>query len=286
MISTPFGFAYSVLMKLPSTSALVTVILLVLAIMAQSAQARSLRQEDVLAGEIRSGWHTEHGQMAALELRLAKGWKTYWRSPGDAGIPPQFDWSGSTNVAKVALHWPTPSVFATNGMQTLGYHDRLILPIEVTAIDPSAPIILAVQMELGVCKEICLPAFFTAQSPLVPQEDSAKMIRKALHEGPKSPKAAGLRQITCQIEPIADGLRLLAKFDFPAFGKHEVVAIEPVDPRIWVSETATRRSGRQLEAAAELVAPSGQPFALERSSLTFTVIAQGQSLEVKGCAAP
>lgn len=254
--------------------------------MTQTAQARSLRQEDILAGAIRSGWHTDVGQMAALELRLAPGWKTYWRSPGDAGIPPQFDWSASSNVAKIALHWPTPSVFETNGMQTLGYYDKLVLPIEVTAIDPQKPVTLALEMELGICKDICLPAFFSVTEALQPQEASAKAIRQALKSGPKTAKSAGLSKVTCQIEPISDGLRLVTRMDLPSQGAHEIVAIEPADPRIWVSDTITRRQGGVLETMAEMVAPSGQPFALQRSSLTFTVIAQGKSVEIMGCAAP
>jgi DsbC/DsbD-like thiol-disulfide interchange protein len=72
------------------------------------------------------------GHMAAVELQLAPGWKTYWRSPGDAGIPPSFDWSGSENVKSVRLHWPAPEVFEANGMQTIGYHERLVLPVEIT----------------------------------------------------------------------------------------------------------------------------------------------------------
>ena len=70
------------------------------------------------------GWQMQNGHhMAGLSLQLAPDWKTYWRAPGEAGIPPLFDWSGSTNVQSVRVHWPSPVVFHLNGMQTIGYHD-------------------------------------------------------------------------------------------------------------------------------------------------------------------
>ena len=84
-----------------------------------AAPALATTQDDVLSAQLRPGWQMENGgHMAAVELQLAPGWKTYWRSPGDAGIPPTFDWSGSDNVRSVRIHWPAPLVFDANGMQT------------------------------------------------------------------------------------------------------------------------------------------------------------------------
>ena len=103
--------------------------------------AHALTQDDVVSARLLSGWQTDRGtHMAALELALAPGWKTYWRAPGDAGIPPSFDFSASTNLKSVRFHWPRPAVFDLNGMQTIGYHDHLVLPIEVTPEDPAQPV--------------------------------------------------------------------------------------------------------------------------------------------------
>jgi suppressor for copper-sensitivity B len=43
-----------------------------------------------------------------VELRVKPGWKTYWRSPGDAGLPPTLDWSGSANLREATLSFPAP----------------------------------------------------------------------------------------------------------------------------------------------------------------------------------
>ncbi len=137
------------------------------AVTPQAAAARATTQEDVLAGSLLTGWQTDAGtHMAGLQLTLAPGWKTYWRSPGDAGIPPQFDWSGSQNLKSVRLHWPSPSVFHTNGYQTIGYIGGVVLPIEVEAKDPSRPVTLSAVMELGICDKVCMPRRCTSRRNL------------------------------------------------------------------------------------------------------------------------
>jgi hypothetical protein len=85
------------------------------------------------------GWRQADGRhMAALRIALAPGWKTYWRAPGEIGLPPRFDWTGSTNVAAVAPLWPRPQLFETAGVQTIGYGDVLTLPLAVSLNDPAA----------------------------------------------------------------------------------------------------------------------------------------------------
>jgi DsbC/DsbD-like thiol-disulfide interchange protein len=107
---------------------------------ASAARAQNLHPSDVVQAELLTGWRTSDGtHIAALRLNLAEGWKTYWRVPGNAGIPPQLDWSGSQNVASVQTHWPQPAVFEQNGMYSIGYHDELVLPIEFTPIRADLP---------------------------------------------------------------------------------------------------------------------------------------------------
>ncbi len=224
--------------------------------------------------------------MAALDLVLAPGWKTYWRSPGDAGIPPSFDWSGSQNVKSVRIHWPAPAVFHTNGLQTIGYHDRLVLPVEITPEDPGKPIRLKVRMELGVCDEICLPAALDLASDLVSPGAPDASIKAALAQRAATAQEAGVTAITCRIDPIKDGLRLTASVGLPDPGLPEVVAFETADREIWVAEAITERRGGELVAMTELVPPNGAPFALDRSKVTVTILAGSGAVEVKGCPAP
>lgn len=103
---------------------------------------------------------------AAIEIAMPKGWKTYWRNPGDAGIPPTFDFSASENVASVVVHYPAPSRIVDKGGTTIGYTDRVLFPVSVAARDPARPVQLRIAAEFGVCKDICVPAAAAIELPL------------------------------------------------------------------------------------------------------------------------
>lgn len=239
---------------------------------------------DVARGEILTGWTADDGSlMAGVRIVLAPGWKTYWRAPGDAGIPPEFDWSASENVAGVAPVWPVPEIFYQNGMRSVGYSHEVVIPLRVRPADPYAPPILAGEVNLGVCQDVCLPVTLslTADLPGTPEEAAA--IREALSRVPVAGDAAGLTAAVCRTEPISDGLRVTASLTLPPVGQDEVAVLEAPSPDVWVSEAETRRDGRVLTAVAEMVPPSGQPFALDRSQVRITVLSGGRAVDIRGC---
>jgi DsbC/DsbD-like thiol-disulfide interchange protein len=99
------------------------------------------------------------GPRAGVEVRLAQGWKTYWRYPGDAGVPPRFDWSGSENLQAANIGWPAPAIFTDeSGSKSIGYHDRIIFPVAVTPADVGQPIRLHLKLDFAVCEKLCVPA--------------------------------------------------------------------------------------------------------------------------------
>ncbi len=243
--------------------------------------------DQVLDADLIPGWVMPSGRhMAGLNLELAPGWKTYWRSPGDAGIPPSFDWSGSENVKSVRVHWPSPVVFHLNDMQSIGYHDQVVLPLEVVAKDPAAPVRLRLRLDLGVCKDICVPASVDLTTALGSASTADRVISAAMQNAPVTAAKAGLRAIACQIDPVADGLRLTATLALPSVGDDETVVFESGMKGVWVAPSVTTRTAGTLVAITEMVPPSGQPFALDRSAVTLTVLAGGRAVEVKGCPAP
>lgn len=249
--------------------------------------ALATTQEDVLDATLLPGWRTESGsRMAALHLRLAPEWKTYWRSPGDSGIPPQFDWTGSENLASVRVHWPRPQLHDAGGTTSFGYWNDFVLPIELIARDPAQPVTLRARVALGVCLDICIPAALDLSATLTGDGAPDPAIKAALRDRPSTAAEAGLRRIACTVDPIADGLRVTATLDLPAQGGTEAVVFEPADATIWAAEASVQRDGNRLTAATDLVAASGAPFALDRSGLTLTVIAANGAVEVKGCPAP
>lgn len=96
--------------------------------------------------------------LAGIEIALDPGFKTYWRDPGESGLPPRFDWSGSENVKSLDIRWPAPSRSQDAAGISYVYHDGVLLPVIVEAEDPAKPIRLSLNIEYGICKDICIPA--------------------------------------------------------------------------------------------------------------------------------
>lgn len=95
---------------------------------------------------------------AFFEITMDKGWKTYWRNPGSAGgIPPEFDWSKSRNVASVEVLYPVPKVISDNAGDVIGYMEHAVFPVRITPERPGEPVQLDVSANYGICKKLCVP---------------------------------------------------------------------------------------------------------------------------------
>ncbi|WP_428544266.1 protein-disulfide reductase DsbD domain-containing protein [Profundibacter sp.] len=258
--------------------------LLLIAPALAAAQSGSV-PKDVLKLTVLPGWRTTTGtHMAALKIQMKPGWKTYWRAPGDGGIPPQFDWSGSSNIRSVQFHWPRPEVTNTNGMRTIVYHNEVIVPVEFTPAKPGQPLTLMGRVDLGVCNDICVPYSTSFSATLSADMTKADpVIRAALAKQPMSAAKAGVRRATCAIEPISDGLRVTATITMPSTGANEVTVIEAPDQNIWVAEASSVRSGNTLTAITEMVPPSNAPFMLDRSKIRITVMGSKRAVDIQGC---
>lgn len=95
--------------------------------------------------------------LIGVQVRLSPRWKIYWRWPGESGVPTEFDWSGSTNLSRLEVHWPAPKRSSEYEMQTFGYDGEVIFPVSVTSESPSQPVELNLRLSYGVCKEVCIP---------------------------------------------------------------------------------------------------------------------------------
>lgn len=92
-----------------------------------------------------------------LQFRMKPGWKVYWRSPGDAGFPPQVSWIGSTNFAGATLAWPAPKRFSVLGLETLGYKDEVVFPIDASVFEAGKAVDLKARVRFLTCDDICVP---------------------------------------------------------------------------------------------------------------------------------
>jgi len=102
----------------------------------------------------------QHGAVrrAGIEIRLAPGWKTYWRYPGDSGIPPRFDFSQSKNVKSVTVRYPAPHRLTDESGTSIGYKHGVVFPLDIVPQNAAQPVMLAVKADYAVCEKICIPA--------------------------------------------------------------------------------------------------------------------------------
>ena len=117
-----------------------------------------------------------------VEIQLEPGWHTYWRVPGDAGVPPQFDFSRSQNVAEVIVHYPVPERYDDGASVSIIYKDRVVFPLTVRPVDPDLPVYLALDFFYGACADVCIPVKAAAEAALAPGEKADPLAKIAIAE--------------------------------------------------------------------------------------------------------
>src|SRR6187397_3063501 len=96
--------------------------------------------------------------LGGVAIQLQPGWKTYWRTPGDSGVPPRFDFSKSDNVEAVTVLWPAPRKFDDGaGGTALGYKQQVVLPLRIVAKNADKPVTLRAEINYAVCEKLCIP---------------------------------------------------------------------------------------------------------------------------------
>src|SRR5213592_2396853 len=115
--------------------------------------------------------------LGGIAIQLQPGWKTYWRTPGDSGVPPRFDFSKSDNVEAVTVLWPAPKKFDDGaGGTALGYKQQVVLPLRIVAKNADKPVTLRANISYAVCEKLCIPVEASAElaiTSVASTEDSA-----------------------------------------------------------------------------------------------------------------
>jgi DsbC/DsbD-like thiol-disulfide interchange protein len=149
--------------------------------------------------------------MGGVEIVLTPGWKTYWRYPGEAGIPPRFDWSGSENLAEVEVLYPAPKrIMDGSGKTSIGYEGRVIFPLRIRAKDPAKPVSLKLKFDFATCEKLCIPAdavlslTFSAKDPAEPAlADAEKFVPE--QQEPSKPRPLAVLGARLERGKNADG---------------------------------------------------------------------------------
>src|SRR5450432_2539425 len=160
------GFAASVLLFASS-----------LAIEARAEDASPWQRDGHSAVRLLAGSRSGGVLLGGIAVQLQPGWKTYWRTPGDSGVPPRFDFSKSENIEAVTVLWPAPAKFDDGaGGHSMGYHDQVVLPLRIVAKNADKPVTLRAAINYAVCQKICIPVEASAElgfASVASTEDSA-----------------------------------------------------------------------------------------------------------------
>ena len=183
---------------------------------------------------------------AGIEIELKSGAHTYWRDPGDAGVPPVIDVAGSRNVKQATLRFPAPSRINEGGLTVYGYRNNLVLPIDVIPENAQAPVHLNVRFTYAACEKICIPAELWGAidlAPDAPRNAQTQRLAEAVRLLPAQTEAA---QIGLSAKPVEGAAKPAWRIDVrPGF-----VDLFAEGPAGWTFDTKAEKSGFGLTTEA------------------------------------
>jgi DsbC/DsbD-like thiol-disulfide interchange protein len=148
-----------------------------IAIEARAEDASPWQRDSHSAVRLLAGSRSGAVLLGGIAFQLDPGWKTYWRTPGDSGVPPRFDFSKSENIEAVTVLWPAPTKFDDGaGGHSLGYQKQIVLPVRIVAKNADKPVTLRADINYAVCEKLCIPVQANAElafSSVASTEDSA-----------------------------------------------------------------------------------------------------------------
>lgn len=170
--------------------------------LASSAQASGAQARLFQAETLDGVWN------AGLAIDLDDGWKTYWRMPGESGVPPQFDWSGSKNLKAVTIGWPAPRRYSDAAGETIGYKNEVVFPLRIEPQHRGLPVELELRLFYAVCKDVCIPAeaklALTHSIAPPSQEADSRLLQRFAAQLPGAPSDSLIPKVTAlRVQSIA-----------------------------------------------------------------------------------
>ena len=170
---------------------------------------------------------------AGVELRLGPGWKTYWRYPGDSGVPPAFDFSKSDNIKSVAILWPAPHRFTDDSGASIGYKSGVMFPLHIVPENPKRPVTLRLALDYAVCEKICIPAKGAATLELArassPHESRLAAAEAQVPKPARIGAASPFGIVAVRREPASPHPRILVEVTAPAAAALDLFVEGPAD---------------------------------------------------------
>ena len=247
------------------------------------AQDASLWQRDThSAVRLLAGSRSGAVLLGGIAFQLQPGWKTYWRTAGDSGVPPRFDFSKSENIEAVTVLWPAPMKFDDGaGGYSFGYQNQVVLPLRIVAKNADKPVTLRADINYAVCEKLCIPVEANAElaiTSVASTEDSA--LFAALDTVPKPANIGDPNPLTIRDVKREGKSTVLVDVVTPADAKEVNLFVEgptpdwslPIPTLIERSPPGVKRFAFELDG----LPPGADP---EGAALKFTVVGGEHSYE-------
>jgi suppressor for copper-sensitivity B len=92
-----------------------------------------------------------------MKVSMEKGWHTYWKSPGEGGLPPEMKVTRAENATGMTMLWPAPSIIRSLGEDIVGYETEVLFPLAVPVATPGQPVDISLNVTVYACSNICVP---------------------------------------------------------------------------------------------------------------------------------
>lgn len=227
---------------------------------------------------------TDGPLQVGIDIRLNDGWKTYWRSPGDAGYPVTVDWSGSDNAEPTQMQWPAPHRFSLFDLETFGYGERVVFPVNVHVPDPTQPVQLNAVVDYLLCKEICVPQTASVSLTLDPGKPTAgpdaQLIDLYQSQVPGDGSQSGLSMDDVTLTDSGNGIAVGVTSVFPLTSP-DVIVEGPDDVLFSRPALDLQEDGLGFIATLQAETFEGTPANLAGKDLTLTIVDGTRGLEAQ-----
>lgn len=228
---------------------------------------------------------------AGVEIKLEGEWKTYWRSPGDAGVPMTVTLeSTAANIAAVTIQWPYATRFVEEwGLEVFGYKHQVLIPITLQLIDPKQPTQADLKINYAVCSDICINEEHKVSLAIpVDYKPDAKQVKKLAAAQVRIPLANGGNGLKVESAVIEEedadknkGILVVdALIEKGKFTKPELFIEGPAGLRFPLPEVKVEAKGKKasFRVVYELSPPARS---LNESELTLTLVQGDKAVEAK-----
>jgi DsbC/DsbD-like thiol-disulfide interchange protein len=249
--------------------------------LAAPAEAYAVRSDWAAADEAKMrlllAGPREGGIAGGIEILLEPGWYTYWRHPGEAGVPPVFDFSGSENVADVEVLYPAPERYDDGTSVSLIYRDEVVFPLVIKPVEPDKPVTLHAEVVFGVCSKVCIPTRASSVVTLPPGAPHDALSQARLTRfAPRVPKAAAPGRFEIESVAVVDEA-LMIDVRMPDSTYSDLFANPPQGWYIGQPAFVSRADGTSRYRLSLAGRPAGAE--VRGQTFWFVAVAGGEAIE-------